>query len=103
MTHFCVVLALFSSTFDLKLKSNNGEVEVPAFSFYLRVFTSTSDELCRICNLFYTFHLGLFHQRKILPIKTVDSEVCGLSRVTGALFLEGHAAVEFHECCFSML
>ncbi len=59
---------------------------------------------CITCLIFqHTFHLGLFHWQKIFPIKTADSEVCGLSRVTGALLQERHAAAEFHECCFSML
>lgn len=30
--------------------------------------------------------------------KTVDSKICGLSRATGALFLEKYVAVAFHEC-----
>lgn len=101
MTNSFVVLILLSSTFDVKLKSNNSEVKALTFSFYLRAFTSTSDELFYISIYISTFRL--FHQKKIIPIKTVDSEVCGLSEVTGALFLESHAAVEFHECYFSML
>lgn len=32
-----------------------------------------------------------------------DSKLCGLSRVTGTLFLEIHFPVEFVQCDFSML
>lgn len=40
------------------------------------------------------FSLELHSSKEIVPVKTVDSEVCGLLRVMGTLFLGTDAAVE---------
>lgn len=80
-----VVLALFSNTLGQILKAASVRLKCRHTAFIVEHFTSTSAELCCICNLFYIsiyISSGLFHLWKICPIKTVDSEVCELSMLT---------------------
>lgn len=74
----------------LKMKSNNCVVELLTAScdLHSRPHQTNSVGAVTCPHISMCFSLGLFHQQKIIPIKTVDSEVCGSSGVTGALFPE---------------
>lgn len=44
--------------------------------------------------------LGLFQQKKVVKMKAIQSEACGLFKQTRTLFLERHVATEFFKYIF---